>query len=383
MIYERKGVSREKVELKLTSHVKTNDVTVTLSIMSDDDVEFMIIHKEKGFTQIYISRNEQATPVFTTKHAVVDDKDIFKSINTSGRFDSSKISDIEDESGGDDDGGQVTAEDGTEEQGVSRRPNSYSHSMITHWIVSGSELYSVKAFRLVNVFEKSVDQGSLYKGQMFKNKITMKGVLGLYAFVERNEMIYPLPFRFADSECIESWTWFLKKLHKLIQYLNRVMLVSDRRNGIFNAMEAIFPNAAHGIYAYHLAQNLKKYCKQRNDVISLYYRATYAYHIEDFDSIIDELKETYHKNLLRRPKKLRIPSAGEKRKVQSCSKCGQKGHNKKTCLEASCGSPCKPANKARTCTICKKECHNRLNCPDKPTDPTFIDTDKAKDKAAR
>ncbi|KAK3185119.1 hypothetical protein Dsin_032405 [Dipteronia sinensis] len=29
-------------------------------------------------------------------------------------------------------------------------------------------------------------------------------------------------------------------------------------------------------------------------------------------------------NLPRRPKKLRIPSAGEKRKLQSCSKCGKK-----------------------------------------------------------
>ncbi|KAK0598676.1 hypothetical protein LWI29_036935 [Acer saccharum] len=49
------------------------------------------------------------------------------------------------------------------------------------------------------------------------------------------------------------------------------MLVSDQHNGIFNAMEAIFPNATHGVCAYHLAQNLKRFCKQRNDVIWLYY----------------------------------------------------------------------------------------------------------------
>ncbi|KAK0592425.1 hypothetical protein LWI29_018893 [Acer saccharum] len=105
-------------------------------------------------------------------------------------------------------------------------------------------------------------------------------------------MIYPLAFGFANSEYTKLWTWFLKKLRNVIQNPDRVMLVSDRHNGIFTAMEAIFLDAAHGVCAYHLAQNLKRFCKQRNDVIWLYYRATYAYRIEDFDRAMSELKET-------------------------------------------------------------------------------------------
>ncbi|KAK1552768.1 hypothetical protein Q3G72_023199 [Acer saccharum] len=70
------------------------------------------------------------------------------------------------------------------------------------------------------------------------------------------------------------------------------MLVSDRHNGIFNTMEAIFPDAAHGIYVYHLAQNLKRFCKQRDDVMWLYYCAAYAYRIEDIDHFMGEVKET-------------------------------------------------------------------------------------------
>ncbi|KAK3193817.1 hypothetical protein Dsin_025127 [Dipteronia sinensis] len=108
-------------------------------------------------------------------------------------------------------------------------------------------------------------------------------------------MIYPLAFGFANSECTESWTWFLKKLRKVIQYPDRVMLVSDLHNGIFNAMEAIFLDVAHGIYAHHLVQNLKRFYKQRDGVIWLYYRATYAYRIEEFDRVMSELKETYCK----------------------------------------------------------------------------------------
>ncbi|KAK3213200.1 hypothetical protein Dsin_017906 [Dipteronia sinensis] len=80
------------------------------------------------------------------------------------------------------------------------------------------------------------------------------------------------------------------------------------------------------------------------------------------------------KNLPGRPKKLRIPYVGDKIKLQSCSKCGKKGHNKITCPEPS-SRTCKPAKKARTCSICKKEGHNRLKCPDKPPEPALIDPD--------
>ncbi|KAK0579803.1 hypothetical protein LWI29_031651 [Acer saccharum] len=96
-------------------------------------------------------------------------------------------------------------------------------------------------------------------------KARTRGVLLVAVCKDGNGMIYPLAFGFANSECTKSWTWFLKKLRKGIQNPDRVMLVSDRHNGIFNAMEAIFPDAAHGICVYHLAQNLKRFCKQRDD----------------------------------------------------------------------------------------------------------------------
>ncbi|KAK2642184.1 hypothetical protein Ddye_023947 [Dipteronia dyeriana] len=126
-------------------------------------------------------------------------------------------------------------------------------------------------------------------------KARTRSVLLVVVCKDENEMIYPLAFGFAKYECTESWTWFLKNLYKLIQYPNRVILVSDRHNGIFNAMEAIFPETVHLICAYHLAQNLKRFCKQMDDVISFYYRAMYAYCIKDFDRLMTELKETYRK----------------------------------------------------------------------------------------
>ncbi|KAK3211357.1 hypothetical protein Dsin_016063 [Dipteronia sinensis] len=257
-IYERTEVSRDKAELKLTSHVKMEDDIVTLSIMSDDDVEFVIIHKETGWAAIDVefvnkhefqppanpiqstctvspvkptdnlrsmsgtpnyksvsgsnnplgsqaspgftsADNNQATPAFTTKHIVVDDNDSSESIDTSGRSDSSKTSDTEDEIG-DDDGGQPAIEDGTEERGVSRTPNSSSPTMNTRWTVSRSELYSIKVVRSVDMFEKSSDQGPIYKGQMFKDKPTLKRAVWSYAFAERNDN-YNIEFK-CVSACV-------------------------------------------------------------------------------------------------------------------------------------------------------------------------------------
>ncbi|KAK0586595.1 hypothetical protein LWI29_009360 [Acer saccharum] len=123
-------------------------------------------------------------------------------------------------------------------------------------------------------------------------KARTRGVLLVAVCKDGNGMIYPLAFGFANSECTKSWTWFLKKLRKGIQNPDRVMLVSNRHNGIFNAMEAIFPDVAHGICVYHLAQNLKRFCKQRDDVMWLYYCAAYAYCIKDFDRFMGEVKET-------------------------------------------------------------------------------------------
>jgi hypothetical protein len=77
-----------------------------------------------------------------------------------------------------------------------------------------------------------------------------------------------------------------------------------------------------------------------------------------------------------RPKKSRTPSAGEKRKLQTCSNCGQKGHNKKHCPNPS-STTSKRTKKARTCSICKKEGHNRLKCPDRPPETSLHDTDEA------
>ncbi|KAK0590841.1 hypothetical protein LWI29_032349 [Acer saccharum] len=114
-------------------------------------------------------------------------------------------------------------------------------------------------------------------------KSKTKGVLLVAVCKDGNEMIYPLAFGFANSECSKSWTWFLKQLHDVILHPELVLIVSDRHTGISNGMRAIFPNSAHVLCAYHLANNLKQHCRKRGDVIYHYYCAAYAYRVEKFD----------------------------------------------------------------------------------------------------
>ncbi|KAK2661645.1 hypothetical protein Ddye_000219 [Dipteronia dyeriana] len=126
-------------------------------------------------------------------------------------------------------------------------------------------------------------------------KAKTRGVLLVAACNDENEMIYPLTFRFANSECTESRTWFLSQLRNVIVDPKRVMIISDRHTCIISGMVEIFPDATHGFCAYHLAQNLRKMCKQRDDVIKLYYRAIYTYCIEEFEREMAKLKDTHRK----------------------------------------------------------------------------------------
>ncbi|KAK0604755.1 hypothetical protein LWI29_019109 [Acer saccharum] len=124
-------------------------------------------------------------------------------------------------------------------------------------------------------------------------KSKTRGVLLVAVCKDGNEMIYPLSFGFANSECSKSWTWFLKQLHDVILHPELVLIVSDRHTGISNGMRAIFPNSAHVVCAYHLANNLKQHCKKQGDVIYHYYHAAYAYRVEKFDRVMAELKSIH------------------------------------------------------------------------------------------
>ncbi|KAK2633771.1 hypothetical protein Ddye_028563 [Dipteronia dyeriana] len=238
-----------------------------------------------------------------------------------------------------------------------------------------------------------------------------RGILLVAVCKDGNEMIYPLTFGFAKSEYTKSWTWFLKKLHKLIQYPDRVLLVSDRNNDA-HIKEMTDTAQQCEIHLIHFNKfKVDDKWKELDDLPCSHAIAVARFKGVSINSLVFDLyitgflKHAYEmgvnpvpnlefwdipdaiqnrivlswekKNLPGRPKKLRIPSVGEKRNLHSCSKCGKKGHKKNNCPESSSITN-KPAKRARSCNICKKDGHNRLKCPDKPPEPILIDMDEQK-----
>ncbi|KAK3193385.1 hypothetical protein Dsin_024695 [Dipteronia sinensis] len=190
------------------------------------------------------------------------------------------------------------------------------------WTISESELYSIKVVRSADVFEKSAYQGGLFTskfgdpGRRIRPKDIVSEMREQHGIHLMYNKAYSLKEHALNQVFSDPWESFQRSIicidaTHLKARTRGVLLVAlckdenemiyplafslDQYNGIFNAMEAIFPYAAHGICAYSLAQNLKRFCKQRDDVIWLYYSATYAYHIEEFDRAMAELKETYRK----------------------------------------------------------------------------------------
>ncbi|KAK2661636.1 hypothetical protein Ddye_000210 [Dipteronia dyeriana] len=87
------------------------------------------------------------------------------------------------------------------------------------------------------------------------------GVLLVAVCKNGNDMIYPWVFGFTNSECSKSWTWFLKQHCRVILQPELMLIISDRHTGISNGI-AIFPDAAQGVCAYHLANNMKQHCRK-------------------------------------------------------------------------------------------------------------------------
>ncbi|KAK3230286.1 hypothetical protein Dsin_002167 [Dipteronia sinensis] len=142
--------------------------------------------------------------------------------------------------------------DSEEEQRASGAPNGSVHSKTLRWKIPGSELYSIQLVRSKDIFEDQGDKGSqgpIHKGQIFKDKQTLKGALGLYVLQERfeykvrrlNHTRFAATCRkrdwelftrkIADPGCtirLKDITFKLKDLHKINLSYNKAYRSKDR-----------------------------------------------------------------------------------------------------------------------------------------------------------
>ncbi|KAK2646319.1 hypothetical protein Ddye_021514 [Dipteronia dyeriana] len=92
-------------------------------------------------------------------------------------------------------------------------------------------------------------------------------------------------FSYGHKENKESWTSFLKHVHKCIDCPTDCMFISDQHKGIKKAMRIFYPNAPHGLCVFHMTMNIKNTFK-REYVTSIFKRAYKIYEESEFNEEI-------------------------------------------------------------------------------------------------
>ena len=82
---------------------------------------------------------------------------------------------------------------------------------------------------------------------------------------------------------------FYKKLHDAIGHIDDLFVISNRHGSIEKTVHKVFPNARHGVYTYHIGQNLKTEFK--NPAIhKLFHDVAHAYRVPEFNFIFGQLE---------------------------------------------------------------------------------------------
>ncbi|KAF7145607.1 hypothetical protein RHSIM_Rhsim04G0195500 [Rhododendron simsii] len=93
--------------------------------------------------------------------------------------------------------------------------------------------------------------------------------------------IFPLCYAVVDSENHENWLWFLKHLHSILAADRGITFVSDRNQGLLEAVRMVFPNSCHGYCLFHLKWNLRHHLRGTQPgfkayLVNLMLRCAYA-----------------------------------------------------------------------------------------------------------
>ncbi|CAH9059043.1 unnamed protein product [Cuscuta europaea] len=84
-----------------------------------------------------------------------------------------------------------------------------------------------------------------------------KGTLLTACTQDANKQIFPLAFGICSVENTVNWTWFFNMLKNCLKLRDNLYVVSDRHEGIINAVRSVFPYVEHGYGVYYILGNIK------------------------------------------------------------------------------------------------------------------------------
>ncbi|ERN08536.1 hypothetical protein AMTR_s00017p00038280 [Amborella trichopoda] len=105
--------------------------------------------------------------------------------------------------------------------------------------------------------------------------------------------MFQIVFAVVENDDISTWIWFLECLKELLntrQDLRRLTIISDRRKGLLQALEHIFPDCYLGFCVHYLAQNFLKQFKNIT-LVTILWKAAHALRVDEFEEEMSRMQE--------------------------------------------------------------------------------------------
>ncbi|KAK2648670.1 hypothetical protein Ddye_016159 [Dipteronia dyeriana] len=109
---------------------------------------------------------------------------------------------------------------------------------------------------------------------------------------EGNKQVYPIAFRYDDSENNLSWEWFLDCLKGALGHIDELVFISDRHARIEAEISKVFSYATHTICYWHFAENIKNRF-YRKDVAAIMDKAACVYTEFEYNRHMEELRNLH------------------------------------------------------------------------------------------
>ncbi|XP_058102775.1 uncharacterized protein LOC131246548 isoform X2 [Magnolia sinica] len=126
-----------------------------------------------------------------------------------------------------------------------------------------------------------------------------RGTLLAAVSVDGDDAIFPIAFAIVDFESYDNWIWFLTELKSAVSTNRTITFVSDRRDGLEEAVPQVFEGSYHAYSLHHLTEDFKRVLKGpsqpvKDALADEIKHAAYSCSITDFNAHIGSIQNFSH-----------------------------------------------------------------------------------------